>query len=105
MCFRTEEADPTQQPIRVVQSHEAHDSVSYGETTKARNKRMKSHDIATEEDWNDKSEHIPKAGKRSVSGFEGSAQMSQGQDQSNGQRRRPQPRSLASIMNQNVGQM
>jgi len=56
MCFNTEIADPTQQPIRVVQSHEVQDSEESGDVNKvhkpygAYGKRSKS-SRATEEKY------------------------------------------------------
>lgn len=42
MCFTTEIADPTQQPIRIVQTHEAHDSEESGDVSKVHKTRTKS---------------------------------------------------------------
>ncbi|KIW50793.1 hypothetical protein PV05_09580 [Exophiala xenobiotica] len=46
MCFRSEETDPTQQPIRITQTDEAHGSESFGDVSHLPPKRTRTNSSA-----------------------------------------------------------
>jgi hypothetical protein len=70
MCFTTEIDDPTQQPIRITQTTEAHDSEDSGDMTKVHKPGTKSgQDIMREEDKEQATAGWGKKFKGSAQGF------------------------------------